>query len=339
MRRYEEERLRTTWKYFQAPPEHAQNELILAWWSADHDEYLRGLIVEHGWAWQAHVNQDSIEDLDPRSFQQWEKEDPLCKEFVPYGVMNRFITARVPGIGLDELLPEPWTSVCEGCGFKFDSRSLEPKLMDLSYGRICNVCLYRAFVSDGDHHVSIEAICGWIRDLVSTLERVPPQAIISNPKALLPPEDDLDRRVRTLALVGQKPAVVRVRELFGGWLQALTAAEVIDEAGLRTSRGTRCLAEDGHVCASYGEKTIDDLLHRNSIEHSREPRYPGTNYRADFQIADRFVEYLGLAGNPEYDEKTRLKRKIAKENGITLIEILPKDLVSPGRLLNRLRPK
>jgi hypothetical protein len=126
-----------------------------------------------------------------------------------------------------------------------------------------------------------------------------------------------------------------VKAAYGNWLSALTAAGVIDETGLRMSRGTRCLAEDGHECSSFGEKTIDDLLHRASIDHSREPHYPGSNYRADFKIQDALVEFFGLAGNAEYDAKSDVKRQLAKEHGITLIEVFPKDLLSPGRLLKR----
>jgi len=39
-----------------------------------------------------------------------------------------------------------------------------------------------------------------------------------------------------------------------------------------------------------------------------------------------FIEYWGLKGQEDYDKKILIKREIAKEYGIPLIEIYPKDL-------------
>ncbi len=90
--------------------------------------------------------------------------------------------------------------------------------------------------------------------------------------------------------------------------------------------GTRVLANDGHMCTSLGEKTIDDWLHGLGVEHSREPVYPGSQKRADFRIGDMFIEYFGLAGVPAYDRKSELKRNLARDAGILLVEITPSDL-------------
>jgi len=104
-------------------------------------------------------------------------------------------------------------------------------------------------------------------------------------------------------------------------------------------RGTQCLAKDGHVCLSLGEKTIDDLLHAHGISHDKEPRYPGSNYRADFLVGDVYIEFFGLTGNAEYDAKTKRKQRLCREKGIELVSIYPKDLVSVKQLQRKLLTK
>jgi hypothetical protein len=48
------------------------------------------------------------------------------------------------------------------------------------------------------------------------------------------------------------------------------------------------------------------------------------------------VEYLGLAGDPEYDAKIELKRVLAAKHGFELIEVYPADLAAAGALAARL---
>jgi len=91
------------------------------------------------------------------------------------------------------------------------------------------------------------------------------------------------------------------------------------------------------MCFSLGEKTIDDYLYKNKIKHEREPKYPDSNYRADFKIGNTFLEYFGLTGNPEYDTKTKMKKRLCKKYGIKLISIYPKDLASSPKLEKKLK--
>ena len=77
-----------------------------------------------------------------------------------------------------------------------------------------------------------------------------------------------------------------------------------------------------------GEKTIDDLLHAHGIPHDKEPRYPGSNYRGDFLVGNVFIEFFDLAGDADYDAKTKRKQRLCRHKGIELVSIYPKDLVS-----------
>lgn len=106
---------------------------------------------------------------------------------------------------------------------------------------------------------------------------------------------------------------------------------------MRRSRGIQCVAWDGHVCHSLGEKTVDDLLARAAIPHEREPRYPDGSFRADWCIGSTLVEYYGLAGDEAYDARRATKEALAHRHGIAVFGILPMDLMNPGGLLHRLQ--
>jgi hypothetical protein len=139
-------------------------------------------------------------------------------------------------------------------------------------------------------------------------------------------------RLAVLGVLKRKPTQRRLKKLFGSWLKALIEAEILGDGTRRTSRGTQCLARDGHVCLSLGEKTIDDFLHALGIPHEKETRYPEGDLRADFVANGIFIEYFGLAGDKDYDAKTKLKQELCKEHGIKLISVYPSDLVSSKKL-------
>jgi hypothetical protein len=98
----------------------------------------------------------------------------------------------------------------------------------------------------------------------------------------------------------------------------------------------RSIANDGHVCLSIGEKTIDDLMYAAGIEHTKEPPYPEGRMRADFQVGSSLVEYFGLVGDEVYDAKIDLKRGLAAKHGRALIEVYPADLADATALAARL---
>jgi len=50
------------------------------------------------------------------------------------------------------------------------------------------------------------------------------------------------------------------------------------------------------------------------------------SFRGDWKVGDYFIEYWGLKGQEDYDNKIYLKREIAKEHNISLIEVNPSDL-------------
>ena len=124
-----------------------------------------------------------------------------------------------------------------------------------------------------------------------------------------------------------------VRKKCGTWFLGLAESGVLPSGTLPTFRGVRCIAEDGHQCASMDEQFIDNWLTRHQIQHSREPTYPfhptlnqSGRRRADWAVGDVFIEYFGLSGDPTYDEKAEQKIALAAVSGIRLIQVFPSDL-------------
>ena len=182
----------------------------------------------------------------------------------------------------------------------------------------------------GDDAASKEEALSYLRDLAQLIKRIPSQDFGSGMYDLR--GMSTDERLAVLQTLKHKPTLRRVKDLFGSWFKALIAAELLEEGARRTSLGTQCLARDGHMCFSLGEKTIDDLLFALGIPHEREPVYPEGNYRADFLVNGAFIEYFGLAGDAEYDAKTKTKKQLCEAHGIRLVSILPRDLVSSKKL-------
>ncbi|MEK6939553.1 MAG: hypothetical protein AABX31_02390 [Nanoarchaeota archaeon] len=64
------------------------------------------------------------------------------------------------------------------------------------------------------------------------------------------------------------------------------------------------LCKDRHRVKSNFERTVDDWLYFNGIEHENEPRISTDRYfKADFKIGRFYIEVLGLMETPEYRKK------------------------------------
>lgn len=128
---------------------------------------------------------------------------------------------------------------------------------------------------------------------------------------------------------------------YDSWIELLMDMGILKKDGvLKTAMGYKCVAEDGHLCNSISEKIIDDWLYRNNIPHEKEVRYPGKKaFRADWKVGEYFIEFWGLEGQENYDKKMRVKRKIAKEYNIPLIEIFCEDIPLLDIKLKKIKDK
>ena len=138
---------------------------------------------------------------------------------------------------------------------------------------------------------------------------------------------------KVILAYGRMGSIPHVVKKFGSWFEALAQTGALPNDVLVTKRGVRFVAHNGHVCHSLDEQLIDNWLSVHEVPHDREPLYPvhqsyntSGRRRADWLVHDVFIEYFGLVGNAEYDEKVDEKISLAGDLGIDLIAIYPSDI-------------
>ena len=169
-------------------------------------------------------------------------------------------------------------------------------------------------------------------ELAAALESIPVATFVQNPDLSTASEEKQIAVVKVLLTMPSYGAYVAT---FGSWLQVLILAGILPDGTQQTMRGVRCVALDGHECLSLAEKAVDDWLSSHSIPHEIEPPYPyhphlnpSHRMRADWKVANTFIEYAGLMNEPEYEARMQEKRKLAAEFGIPLIVVEPNDILS-----------
>jgi hypothetical protein len=315
----------------------AKNEYILAWWTDEHDEALRQSISDWQWCWYWKVS-DALIKITPKStLEEWRRKDRLCRRFAWYNVLMGFAQARAQTLGLTAAIRIPEWKTCLICEKRFVEDSLPVPIVErLGIGRLsfCGPCVQATVFFNGHTTPGREEIFLHIRALTDAAGRVPPQGFGSRTGDLDAFSDD--ERLVLLRVLRSRPSKAAIDRNFGSWFDALVEAGVLDDGARRTSRGIQCLAKDGHLCLSLGEKTIDDALLAMGIEHTKEPKYPDSNFRADFDVNGVFIEYFGLAGDAAYDQKSEAKLALAKKLRIRVIAIFPRDLSSGTELKRKL---
>lgn len=318
-------------------PTYLENKFILDWWTSGHDHLLEEQITKLQWCWYWEIRDIIVEITPPNVIENWKNKDPLCDQYAWYNILMYFAISRAESLNYTKNIREPVWKVCPLCGNQFIESSLpHPLVRRIGIDRIdfCSPCLRDTLLFPGKTNISKSQILDYIQDLTDLLKRIPPQNFGEGIYDVY--NFSTDQRLAILKLLKQKPTIKRVKEEFSSWFNALIEAGVLDNDAQQLSRGTKCLANDGHVCLSLGEKTIDDLLNSMGIEHLKEPKYPEGNYRADFLVKDIFIEYFGLKGQPDYDKKIKIKQKICRKHGIKLLSLYPKNLMNPKTLENKI---
>lgn len=318
------------------PRSYSRNKCILKWWTQEHDQLIVQRIAKDQWLWYWEISNDIVKITPPEILDAWREEDSLCAQYAWYNILMYFAISRADVQGFTKKIRKPIWKVCPLCNERFVEDSLPGPLVKrigIDHIEFCSPCLSEVFFWGADD-LSRADILEYLQKLTAVLQRVPNQGFGEGIGDL----DGLDykERLALFQVLKGKPTVRNVKEVFGSWLKALIEAGILEDGTRRTGRGTQCLAKDGHVCLSLGEKTIDDLLFRMGIAHEKEPHYPEGNYRADFQVGDTLIEYFGLKGNPDYDAKTAQKQRLCRKHGIRLISIYPSDLVSTKKLSKKL---
>lgn len=306
-----------------------QNRNYDKWWSAAHDQLIAQLIEKYQWQWYWGFT-ESMEGITPNHVM----ESLMSEKTAWYNRVMHYAITRAEELGLTKTIRKPERKSCHLCGEAFQEDSLPHPLVNrLGIGHLdfCSPCLKDIVLQGtGSDTTTKTEIIDFLNKCTIVLERIPAQGIGEgmNDFTDLP----FEKRLELLHLLKNKPSVKRVKGTFGSWLKALIEAGVLADGTRETPRGTQTIALDGHTCLSLGEKTIDDYLYRRGIVHLREPKYPQSNYRADFQVGEVFIEYFGLAGESAYDLRAKEKMRLCKEQGIKLIALYPKDLITNAKL-------
>jgi hypothetical protein len=238
---------------------------------------------------------------------------------------------------------------CKICGWIFRPCDLPDYLYLRGEGStdFCHTCLMRMFSLDRQGHQvkrftkRKSDMSNALSTLVTLMGFVPSQDFRSIDTIR---RVQRNRRLNVILHIWKMQSAQEYKLKFGSWLEALISARVLSNDCYPTGKGTRCLAKDKHECRSLEERQIDDWLYDEGIPHSTEPFYPyhpdlnpNNRNKADWMVNEIFIEYWGLVGNKEYDRRMRIKRRLAKDNNIQLIEILPDDLYDLTRKLGELK--
>ena len=251
--------------------------------------------------------------LVKRRKKQYSARDPLYKAlFSPYHelLVNRYNISKK----------------CLLCGNQFNPEEVSDNftLKPMADIKICNECYNKALHREAISKGTKKEILNKLKQLIELIGYIPPSSFPKSTEFIrnIPHEHE----VEVIQLLHEVNGAT-CKKRFGSYFKALVASDILEGSARKTPRGYMCLANDGHECRSLGEKTIDDWLYDHSIEHEKEPIYPGEyNFRGDWKVEEYFIEYWGLKGNEDYDNKIFLKREIAKEHNISLIEVNPDDL-------------
>ncbi len=292
------------------------------------------IIEEYQWAWPCFIIGLGKEIEKKDIYKEWQKTDPICKTYAHYNVLNDFLIAYTIKHLLPVKISLPCRRICKHCNKSFSEDDNPPPVIrrfGINRNYLCKNCVEKlVYKQTGMDNLSKHEITEYIARLTELIGRVPTSDFgvgVDDFKFL-----NDEKVLKLIDLLRLKPSMFCIEKNFDSWLHVLIEANVLEGNVRKTARGIQCLAKDDHVCLSLGEKTIDDFLFEHNIEHNKEPKYPEGQYRGDFIINDVIVEYFGLAGNKEYDEKIMLKRNICKKHKIKLIEIYPYDLIKQNGL-------
>lgn len=290
--------------------------LILRWWTPSHDGILRRAIEQTGWRMQPPLK-ELLAITPAEKIAELENVGDSESSYMAFAYFCER-RAQQEQSCIAAFPPLTWIR-CPICDQHFHQLTVA-RSGPLKFAVVCAVCRREADPNH-NHQWTRAEILDHIRNLhtMSGGRFDVSQSVLETFSA--------DRYIEMVRLWRFQPPRNLVRDIFGSFFAARVAAGVISDEWVRLSRGTRCLARDGHTCLSLGEKVICDWLFENDVPHRREVPYGHEcNYIADWEIEGVFVEYFGLMGDARYESKTKKKMEYAEKHGLRLIAIYPQDL-------------
>ena len=124
-------------------------------------------------------------------------------------------------------------------------------------------------------------------------------------------------------MISKYLSVHDIYNLFGNFNTFL----ILSDVQVNLTNKNYALANDGHMCDSYEEKIIDDILFDLEIKHKVHTKYPHSNFLCDFELEDTYIECAGYSRNKssknhaKYINTINKKCEICKSNDKKIIII------------------
>ena len=219
---------------------------------------------------------------------------------------------------------------CEVCGTTFKPVCIHPKL----YHK--NVCLTCPIIENANK----DKIKKTLFEIKNKFGFIPIDGSFYLFESSLASQFTMLQWPEFVKLYAKTGGIKNINKHYGSFFECLVETGILPNGILKTSRGYKCLAKDGTVCLSLAEQRITNWLIDNKIQFEKEPKYPydkelnpNNLMRADWKINNHFIEYFGLKGVVEYDNKTNKKIKLCKKNKIPLTSIFPSDITKLDEIL------
>ena len=308
-------------------------KLVQKIWDNNCDAILRKLVKKYAW-YAARFIDDAIEEYLPSPVLQSFVDDCVAHGTSNWNwVLTYAGEFRILELGLN--IPEPRLLTCAGCKTQFREWSIEWPIRERVNQQIlfCKSCYQVACFHNAratTKSLGKKDMLVRLANLAEALETVPTVTYMQKPDLATLSNSQQIKVVRALL---EMPSYADYIEQFDTWFQALNQAGVLQDGVQKTSRGYRCIANDGHECNSIPEKTIDDWLSMRGIKHEKEPFYPYDSHlnpsglRADWQVGKTLIEYAGMMNIPEYAAKMYTKQELASKYDLPLIILEPEDIL------------
>jgi len=322
-----------------------EKRLVLEIWDETCDKILERLTHQYHWDASIFIADALREHLPTEKLEKFKKACENKNTHVWYNVLGGFGRGRIEELRIE--VRQPITKRCRHCGKEFLESSIRPSVsIKANYSAIfCGNC-YDKVLSGGINVATKKSakppseMLTILRKFCEVIKFVPSSSFMAQPSFFSLTEAD---QVEAINIFLEMPLYKFYVSEFGSWFKALIQAGILDDGTQRLFFGTRCLANDGHECASIAEKTIDDWLTNRNIIHQKEPLYPydqelnpAKKLRADWLVEITLIEYAGLMSRQEYSEKMSKKKVLANKNGIELIVLTAEDLLKLDKKLGHL---
>lgn len=320
------------------------------WWNEDYQrrfeeiwgpdaELLADELADHyGYIWPWLID-TSLTTRAPNTFAQIEyllSDEELISRTngtnPPVVVHNSIVWGSFHTVRKRRTWAEPEELTCPVCEKKFWSGNL-PIWTYRQFGqaRYCSECCLEVRNRPNRNWNSSSLLLA-LKNLSDAMGSIPPENYSFQPLAGVQEE----KRDRIVAALCQVPDALIFKEVLGAkyWLNVLQMAGVVGNAW-RPSRGTWCIATDGHRCRSLLEKSIDDWFSQSGLRHECEPQWPthpiynpSGKKRADWLLpSGSFVECVGMMSDNGYAAKIKEKQQLAAEIGIKLYLVSSSDIL------------